>query len=231
MTESEIKIYGLIKFGKKEHIQEFRNNGLLYMNTLATFTQLESDMARGDCFEGSTTIIQPKDAEIVFDASKIGFGKFTVNPLELTGPVRIALNSTASCNIFSMFAITKPTDEKLVDSKNLQFGDSCVLILNPAEFMKRVFQAAKADSLSPTCAPVEYYDANEFSGETGRFRKRSIFAYQNEYRIVVEPGSDTPIKLFVGSLIDITSDIIPLSEVNQRLDLSTRSAREAGLLL
>ena len=69
MTDSEQKIYGLLKFGEKEHIQELRNNGLLYMNTLAAFTQLESNMARGDCFEGSTTIIQPKHLEMVLDAS------------------------------------------------------------------------------------------------------------------------------------------------------------------
>jgi len=231
MSESSQTIYGLLKFGAKNHIQDFRDNGLLYMNTLAAFSKLEADMARGDCFEGSTTIIQPKHAEIVFDASKIGFGTFAVNPMELTGPVRIALQKTVSCNIFCLFAITQPTDVELVDKKNLCFGDSCVLILNPTEFMKRVFHAAIEAGLSPSCALVEYYDANEYSGETGRFRKRSIFAYQKEYRIAVEPGSHEPIILRTGSLIDITSDIMPLSEVNQRLDFSSRSARQAGLLL
>ena len=54
---------------------------------------------------------------------------------------------------------------------------------------------------------------------------------QNEYRIVVEPGSNTHLKLFVGSLADITSEVIPSSEVNQCLDFSARSAKEAGLLL
>jgi hypothetical protein len=223
-------MYGLLKFGEKEHIQEFRSNGLLYMNTLGMFHQLESDMARGDCFEGSTTIIQPKHLEMVLDASKIGFSTLTVNPLELAGPFRIGLQNTASCNIYCMFAITKPTDEVLFDRKIMQFGDSCVLILNPAEFLKRVFQAAQKAGLSPSCGLVEYYNANEYSGETGRFRKRSIFAYQNEYRIAVEPGSNAPLKLYVGSLIDITSEVIPSSEVNQRLDFSTRSAKEAGIL-
>lgn len=230
MLGAQQKIYGLLKFGEKKHIQEFRNDGLLYMRSLAEFAQLESDMARGDCFEGSTTIIQPKHIEMTLNGSKIGLGKITVNPLDLTGPVRIALQRTASCNVYCMFAITKPTDEELVNRKNLQFGDSCVLILNPTEFLNRVFRAAEGAGLSITCGLVEYYDAEEFSGDTGRFRKRSIFAYQNEFRIVVEPGSVTPIKLFIGSLTDITSEVIPSSEVNKRLDFSTRSAREAGLL-
>ena len=223
------QMYALMKFGEREHVEEFRSDGLLYMSSLAYFAQLESDMARGDCVEGSTTIIQPKHAEIVFDASKIGLGKMTVDPLELVGPVRIALQRTVLCNIYCMFAITKSTDEELVSSKILQFGDSCVLILNPTEFLDRVFRAALGAGLIPTCGLVEYYDADKFSGDTGRFRKPSIFAYQNEFRIVVEPGADTPRRLFVGGLIDITSEIIPSSEVNQRLDFSTRSAREAGL--
>ena len=214
---------------KKSTFKGLRNDGLLYMSSLAEFVQLESDLARGDCFEGSATIIQPQHTEMVLDASKIGLGKIAINPLDLAGPIRIALQRTASCNIYCMFAITKPTDEELVSSENLQFGDSCVLILNPTEFLNRVFYAAEGAGLSPTCRLVEYYDAEEFSGETGRFRKRSIFSYQNEFRIVVEPGSDAPRKLFAGSLIDITSEIIPSSEANQRLDFSTRSARDAGL--
>jgi hypothetical protein len=33
----------------------------------------------------------------------------------------------------------------------------------------------------------------------------------------------------VGSLLDITSDVSPLREINQIVDFSTKSAREAGL--
>jgi hypothetical protein len=230
MLEAKQTIYGLLKFGEKQHIQAFRDDGLLYMKSLAEFARLELDMARSDCFEGTTNIIQPKHvADFIIDASKVGFGKITVNPLELAGPVRIGLHRTASCNVYCMFAITKPVDGELVNNKNLQFGDSCVLVLNPTEFLRRVFAAAKDAGLSPRAGLVEYYDAEEYSGETGRFRKRSMFDYQHEFRIVVEPGSDTPIKLFIDSLFDITSEVLPSSEVNQHLDFSTRSAREAGL--
>ena len=64
MLEAGQKIYALLKFGEKKYLQECRNDGLLYMSSLAEFAQLESDMARGDCFEGSTTIIQPKHIEM-----------------------------------------------------------------------------------------------------------------------------------------------------------------------
>jgi len=222
-------IYGLLKFGEKQHIESLRNEGLLYMKPLADFSKLESDMARGDAFEGATRIIQPKHVgELIFDFPPMG--KFTANPSDLAGPLQIGLHKTAACNVYCMFAVTKPVDGELVDRQNFQFGDACVLVLNPTEFLSRVVGAAKNAGLSYLeYRLVEYYDAKDYSGEVGRFRKRSIFAYQNEFRIVVEPGSDTPRKLFAGSLLDITSEILSLSEVNQHLDFSTRSAREAGL--
>jgi hypothetical protein len=229
MSEAKQTIHALLKFGEKQHIEALRSEGVLYMKPLADFTKLESDMARGDAFEGATRIIQPQHiGELRFDFPPMG--KFSAKPSELAGPVRIGLHQTASCNVYCMFAVTKPVDGKLVDSQNFQFGDACVLVLNPSELMSRVADAAKGAGLCYLeYRLVEYYDAEEYSGEVGRFRKRSMFAYQNEFRIVVEPGSDSPRKLFAGGLIDITSEVLPLSEVNQYLDFSTRRAREAGI--
>lgn len=224
-------IYGLLKFGEKQHIEEFRSNGLLYMKSLAEFAKLELDMERDDSYEGTDTIIQPKHVgKCIFDASRMGLGKFTAKPADFAAPIRLGLNRTASCNVYCMFAVMKPVDGELVNPKNFRFGDSCVLVLNPTEFLSRVFRAVKDSGLSYLeNRLVEYYDAEEYSGETGRFRKRSIFAHQNEFRIVVEPGSDTPRKISIGSLVDVTSEVLPSPEVNQRLDFTTKSAREAGL--
>ncbi len=60
MLETKQTIYGPLKFGKKQHILAFRNNGLLYTKSLAEFAKLETDLERGDCFESTDTIIQPK---------------------------------------------------------------------------------------------------------------------------------------------------------------------------
>jgi hypothetical protein len=231
MSEAKRTIYGLLKFGERQHIQAFRNDGLLYMKSLAEFAKLEGDIERDDCFEGTDTIIQPKHlGECIFDAGEMGLGKFVARPSDFAGPLRIGRNRTVSCSVYCMFAITKPVDGELANPKNFEFGDSCVLVLNPTEFLSRVFRAAKDAGLNYLeYRLVEYYDAEEYSGDTGRFRKRSKFAHQNEFRIVVEPGSETPRELSVGSLIDITSEVLMSSEVNQRLDFSPRSAREAGL--
>lgn len=49
----------LMKLGRKEHMERFRT-GLLLMNTLSYFRDLEADGARGDRFEGIDCILQPK---------------------------------------------------------------------------------------------------------------------------------------------------------------------------
>lgn len=231
MAATNPAIYALLKFGAKQHLEELRKDGLLYMSPLASFAKLESDMVRDDRFEGTTRIVQPKHiGEFVIDTGKAGLGKLNVNPSELAGPVRIGLHQTASCNVYCLFAVTGPVDGELVDRQNFQFGDSFVLFLNPTEFLNRVVATARKAGFSYLeHRLVEYYDGDDYSGETGRFRKRSLFSYQNEFRIVVEPGTEAARRLIIGGLTDITSEVLPISEVNEILDFSTRSAREAGI--
>jgi hypothetical protein len=48
-------------------MEQFRT-GLLYMNTLSYFRDLEAETARGDRFEGVDSILQPKDlGEVIGD--------------------------------------------------------------------------------------------------------------------------------------------------------------------
>jgi hypothetical protein len=172
MTKS---ILALIKVGKKEHLQEFREQGLLFMRSPAAFRDLESDTFRGDRFEGCNTIIQPRDiGEFTFTNSLVG--KFTVSPLELAGPVLIGLDKTASCNIYCMFAITQPIDGGF-DSRLFEVpdADSLIAVLSPSEFIKKVSNAAEKHLLTGKCGLVNYYDPNRYSGEIGVFSKPATF--------------------------------------------------------
>jgi hypothetical protein len=94
-----------------------------------------------------------------------------------------------------------------------------VVILKTRDFLDRVLAAASSRGLQCEWRLVEYYDAKTYSGETGPFRKPSTFAYQKEFRFIVQPGSSSPINLEIGSLADITSDVLPLSEINRLIDL------------
>src|ERR1035438_1120661 len=161
----------LLKFGERQHLSEFREKGLLYLNPLSYFSSLESDSARADPFEGTTTIIQPQHiAEFKFSSC---IGECTASPSDFVGPIRMSLNRIASCNLYCMFAVTKPIEGELVDKRNFEFGDSFVLVLNTQEFMSRVSLAAQKAGLSGRYGLVEYYDRGERSGEIGPFHSTS----------------------------------------------------------
>ncbi len=201
-------------------MQALRTDGLLYMRPLAEFAkEEESDTGRGDRFEGSTTIIQPKHVgKLIF--SNPDLGEIIVNPLQdLAGPVRIGLNKTASCNVYCMVAVRTLVDGELVPSEVTRLGNSFVIVTNIREFIRRVVLAAKEENNGVSYLEsglVEYYDDVEYSGEIGCFRKRrSQFEYQSEFRIVVEPGLAVARTLFVGSLLDITSEVLPSSAALQ----------------
>jgi hypothetical protein len=63
-------------------------------------------------------------------------------------------------------------------------------------------------------ALVAYKNPNLHTGPKGPFWKSSDFEYQNEFRIIVQPGSPVARKLPIGDLRDITSEIGTLANVN-----------------
>jgi hypothetical protein len=218
-----LSYYAFLKFGQRAHLEQLRNEGLVYMKSLRSFAELEFDAVRGDAFEGLDTIIQKEHVEITI---KSAFGEIVVPPGE-GGQVRLGRNRTMACNVYCMFAIANPVDGELVEESNRRLGDSCVVVLNPSKFLNRVASAAGHAGFSCEAGPVEYYNSELYSGDVGPFRKRSTFAHQKEFRFVVRPGSAQPVELRAGSLWDITSEVLPMSEINQWLDFSTKSFQQA----
>lgn len=220
----------LLKLGQKEHLATLRA-GLLYMNSLAYFTKLENDAARSDPYEGTDSIIQQCDVgELFFDTQMPG-----INPLRFDGPpdglvnIRISLNKTSACNIFCMFAVNEPIVGSIFPKTYEWPGDQFVLFTDTAEFLNRVIVAAKRQGLRAEGRMVEYYDETKYSGQVGRFLKRSSYSYLREYRIVVEPGVDGPFLFEIGDLRDITSEVISRDLADDVLKFSPEDAVEAGL--
>jgi hypothetical protein len=219
----------LFKFGKRAHLEQFRKDGLLHMNPQAYFSKLENDLVRNDRFEGTDKIFQPNVLKHLTITNNSDGRRIVINPSDMAGPVSISLGKS-SCNVYCMFSITRPMIGHAVDKRNYAFGDSFIIVLNTEEFLARVCSAAEAAHFKCQYGRVEYYDPDVHSGETGPFRKPSTFSYQNEFRLIVRPGSTGPIKLTAGSLIDITTPIHRLSEINELIDFGEESARQAGLV-
>jgi len=220
----------LLKLGKREHLEMLRT-GTLYMNTLAYFNKLEADAARSDPYEGTDSILQPQHVgHFIIEPRVPGLIPHRIDPKDLAGPIRIARNRTSACNVFCMFSITKLMVGPVFSESCEWFVDHFVLFTNTPEFLNRVARAAEREGLGFQCGMVEYYGESEYSGQTGRFRKRSCFAYQREYRIAVEPGLEGPRRLEIGDLTDITSEVIPRSLADEVLKFSPEDAIAARLI-
>jgi hypothetical protein len=200
------------------------------MNTLAYFNSLEADPARSDEYEGTDSILQPQHVRhFIIEPQVPGLSPHRVDPQSLVGPLRWARNRTSACNVFCMFSITEPIIGPVFPEGNERLGDYFVLFTNTPEFLTRVGLALQSQGLRGYRGMVKYYDGSEYSGETGRFRKRSKFAYQHEFRIIVEPGLDGPRRFEIGDLTDITSEVTPLSLASEVLQFSPEDAIAAGL--
>jgi hypothetical protein len=217
----------LLKLGQREHMEQFRK-GLLYMNTLKYFRDLESDPARADRYEGVTHIFQPKD--IIITLSAPGFGEIEIDSKDLAAATTVSMNSELCCNLFCLHAITAPVNGTLFPPEHEWFGDSMVLVLNTQEFLNRVVAAAKAQNLSGKSKLVEYFDDEAYTGKLNRFWKSKRFAHQREHRIAIDsPGKD-PFVLDIGDLTDITSEVLQFCDADNILKFSEDDARAAALL-
>jgi hypothetical protein len=227
-TSSGDNVAILIKLGLREHL-EMLMAGLVYMNPLKYFPDLNDGGVRGDLLEGTDSIIQPQHvADFRIESGIEGIGGITVNASDLTAPVHIAKQRTSACNLYCMFAVTEAIDGPIFSADHRKFGDSFVLVTNTNEFLRRVGNATQAFNLSATGGLIEYIDKSTHSGGIGRFRKDKEYAHQREFRIVVEPGSVDPIKLQVGDLSDITSEVIPIEDADSVLHFSFADAAAAG---
>jgi hypothetical protein len=228
----------LFKFGERQFLEELRKRGLLYMKASTKFAELEKDAdyasgakvdpVRADRFEGTDFAYHPKRHPIVIEGPGLdsqGNPQHFRIAEDVADHTRVSLDNL-SCNVFCMYATTMPVP---VDERNFGFGNSFVFIKNTLEFLRRVSTTANALGLQYEHKLVEYYDLDKHSGPTGPFRKRSEFAFQNEFRLVVRPACNPARRLEIGSIEDITSEVLPLNEINRRFDFSPEAAQKAGL--
>ena len=104
-----------------------------------------------------------------------------------------------------MLAITTELSNisKNLDDKDMQFGDTFLVIFNPKEFLSRIDKAMKRNNLYYKWGLVNYYDDQNQEGELGIFYKSNKFKHQNEFRIFVENELKSPLILNIGNIEDI----------------------------
>lgn len=209
----EVRVFGIFKFGQREHIQQFRREGLLYCNNVSFFRDLEGDVFRRDKREGINASYLAADVGITIgEGSKAIALNYATG---LRGRVDVHLGGIGP-NIFCMYALTERSFPYKIDPRNFFAGDTIAVILDADRFRERIVDAALRQGLGLRAQLVEYVNEETYSGDLGPFRKLSSFSHQSEYRIALYPGVAEPREFRIGTLMDITTEW-ELADINNRL--------------
>lgn len=205
------RILALLKFGRREHIEELVTEGHLFRRPLADFVPMEEDELRGDRNEGLTSYIQASGGE--FRRQDRNGQWQTLGTI--MGPLRYRDPGALDTTVFCGYALRASASLSLINQSNLRFGDTFAIFTEGDEFLRRVRAAAERDGLQIQTGLVKYVDPTSYNRVMGPFRKLSTFAYQSEFRLIIAPGTGMPPSLRAGSLADIAI-IGPSARVNER---------------
>jgi hypothetical protein len=196
-------VHSLLRFGEKDHLEQFRSEGQLYMNTLEYFNRLETaDAVRGDPSEGLNASHPLRSMQISISLERVG-GRLPLTAV--SGRLRFGDTRAAEINVFCLYAVTGKKN-MVVDDRMLKFGgDAAVIILDVPEFVRRVHKALDTRGWPYESALIDYVDKESHSGPMGPFREYADRNYESEFRIAVHSKLKRPIdELKIGDLSDIT---------------------------
>ncbi len=200
---------GFLKFGEKEHMEALYNEGLLYVNTFDYFKTLEPALdGRADYYEATEEYYAGDGLENISLTIEYGKQKHTLS--RENGWLAAAINTKGYreySHLYSLscFDINRIKENKsILDERNFApTKDYVVVIYDTKTFLERL----KAKLLEYKCKCklgfVEYIDINNYSGEMGFFKKFNEYSYQNEWRFIMSYNSSEPLKIYLGSMLDI----------------------------
>lgn len=206
--ERNKKIMFFLKFGKKEHLNNFRNKGQLNFRNLENFREMPEDNGIGDKLEG-TKFYTPISAGSILH---FGTGETKV-ALKIINPTYIHSKEKFKGKILCLYYGDEDYLQSKADSKEsfLDFENSfkennhCLFIHNPVEFINKLEAYLDFVQIEYKHCCVDYYDAQNNIKELTPFTKRDIYKDQREFRIWINHTSLQDFRPEIGDLSDISS--------------------------
>jgi len=208
----------LIKIQTEDRIDSLRS-GFVYMNSLQYYRDLEranqGDDVIGDAFEGQLHVQS---------------GSIHIPSLNQVVPLddQLLRTSIEDAYAFCLFSIPEAPAfafSALQNEKLPTFGDSALVITDRDEFVRRLFNRLAEEGYRVLFGNVSYYDPTTDNVayfvnlirngiESVAFNKRSVFAYQQEFRIVAisKDKQQDHISVNIRDISDI-SEIIPVERL------------------
>ncbi len=198
MTSKKHKLFGIIKFGKKEHITELQEKGMVFMRRLSNYIEIEHKEI-GDKNEGLTHLLQ---------ASQIKCFSINSETVDVVKNIKIKTSNTYNPFVFCSYALDENSFDdnhnNIIDKENLDFGDTALLIADINTFYERIEKVLQIkDKLKSNL--IEYIDEDSFHGKMGILKKIDTYKHQKEHRIIIERDTkDDELKFNIGSIQDIS---------------------------
>ncbi|MEH1009473.1 hypothetical protein VDP25_17170 [Winogradskyella sp. ECml5-4] len=203
MDKKDDKIVLFIKFGSEENIKSLYEKGLVYLNTIEYFQNLEDKGVRGDKYEATTNIKnydKPENYKLIITDTKTG-EDINIKPSKLQ---MRHFEVSPKGNLYSLYCLKQSdfsnTNEIVIDSRVKSFGTHAVFIRGTKKFLNKLCKEVEKLKMGYKSKPVEYYDKDKINGPINLFQKIKEYEYQSEYRFVVQNSGKKPLKINIGSL-------------------------------
>lgn len=206
-NSEQVLILGFVKFGIKENLLKLLNQGELFFNTFSAFVQM-NDKFRGDIFEGADNIISGHKIKSLTYRNPLG------KKIDLMGQdfsVEYVIDrrnwENKPTHLYSLYMIKckeYTNTEKVIDERNLKFGNYAVCITKPEEFICRVKNKLEKEEIPFMGKPISYVNVDDIKNNYNLFKKPIAYEYQNEFRFLIKSSSLEPVKIQIGSLNDIS---------------------------
>lgn len=206
--------FGVLKFTATRHVASFLR-GDLHMGPLEYFANLEDDALRSDRNEGADFAMQISELAVQNKRGEFVPIGGIINPI-VSRP-----RKPSGVNVFCMYALSMPGGFP-IHARNLDFGDSYVVLTNGQEFLNRVRSAPLPKGRKLHWGLIQYVDRTTYDGPLGPFRKFGDFSYQQEFRLAVSGGDGSKFELAIGDISDICV-VGPTSEINGRLRVTNNA--------
>lgn len=183
----------LIKIGKEEHILSLLKQGVVYMNPLSYFKDLEkTGDGRADSDEGAHSIAQ---------TSRMFIGEMEI---KTPSPITFSASNINNGYIFCMVGVDSIEDLKKVLVDNLEaMGGAFIIIRNPEEFVKRCATIMQSHGINLRWGRVRYYDKNEGSYLLDPWLKNKDYEKQSEFRLYFKRKEEGSAAIIIKSIEDI----------------------------
>jgi hypothetical protein len=198
------KVIGLIKFGKKEHLESLWHNGQMRFGAIDVFAQ-STEKERGDKFEGAFNIENGQFSKLEYNHAVFGKGSFTPAP-NTNGTIINFTDDPYFC--FSSYALTsncfKETDVHKIDERMMEFGEYALAIKEPNLFFDQVRSKLTELDLTFGGKLASYMDfKKEGTIDSNVFSKTKDLQHQFEHRILIKTEQkQKEIFLEIGSIQD-----------------------------